>query len=262
MARILFAAVALCLALAPPAGCAVRAEMSDSFHWRPASNAMGWVVFLPGSGGLRVLDDDHHYFDLASRLNRSGWSVLLVDYKPAYQAAGTAPKRSTGEKIAWVTEQAVGWMRHEHPETAALPGALVAWSLGAEGALRIVNDPSLPKTLGMQAAVLYYPSNQEKLRLNNQLPVLLLTGELDDVVRAIDVQALVRDRTENAPSAELQVYPGARHGFDVASLRKRKTLRILPLVGPKATLQYDEAAAKDAEGRLVRFLASNVSGTR
>lgn len=255
MRWILTGAVVSFWIVAASAGMAAGAQMSDSFHWRPAANAVGWVVFLPGSGGLRVLDDDHHYFDVAERLNHDGWSVLLVDYKPAYRSAANAPKGSAGEKIAWVTERAVEWMNREHAETTALPGALVAWSLGAEGALQIVNNSAKSAALGIRAAAMYYPSNQGKVRMDNQLPVLVLTGGADDVVRATDVESLVRDRPASAPPVELHIYPGAFHGFDVASLKKRKTLRLLPLIGPRATLQYDEAAATDAERRLVDFLA-------
>jgi dienelactone hydrolase len=236
--------------------------MAGSFLWHPATNPVGWVVFLPGSGGLRILGDDHHYLDVAGCLNRSGYSVLLVDYKPAYAAAGNAPKGDAGDKVAWVTGRAVEWMFREHPGTTALPGALVAWSLGAEGALRIVNDPVMSKELRLGAVVMYYPSNRRKSRMDNRLPVLVLAGEQDDVVRAKDVESLVRDRPEGAPPVELHMYRAAHHGFDVASLKKRKVVRILPLVGPRATLQYDPSAAADAEKRLLEFLSRNAVVSR
>jgi hypothetical protein len=101
---------------------------------------MGWLIFLPGSSGLSILGDERHYFSVAERLNGHGWSVLLVDYKPAYRASGVALQGSAGDKIAWVTEQAVEWLHDQHPETVAQLGAMVAWSLGAEGALRLATD--------------------------------------------------------------------------------------------------------------------------
>lgn len=258
MNRIVIAiATLLLVSCAHHAGPRTEGQMSDYFHWLPAADAVGWVVFLPGSGGLRVLDDDRHYFNVAERLNQRGWSVLLVDYKPAYRASGAGKEGTPGEKIAWVTEEAVAWMRRSHPEISNLPGALVGWSLGAEGVLRIVNEGTRATTIGANAAALYYPSNKDDLQLMNHVPVLVLIGEADDVTRATDVQAMVRDRDSGAGPVELHLYPGAYHGFDVASLVKRRTVRLLPMIGPKATLQFDEASAADAEQRLLAFLANN-----
>jgi dienelactone hydrolase len=111
--------------------------------------------------------------------------------------------------------------------------------------------------LGIATAAVYYPSIEDGITLNNQIPILFLSGQEDDVTRAADLEALVRDRSSSAGVVTLHVYPGAHHGFDVASLTKRRTIRLLPLIGPKATLQYDEASATDAEKRLVAFLADN-----
>lgn len=250
--------VALCLAAASPAASQEAPRMSDFFHWRPAVNATGWLIFLPGSDGLRVLGDDHHYFDVAGRLGKLGWSVLLVDYKPAYRAAATRPEGPAASKIEWVAEQAIAWVRSAHPETSDLPGALVGWSLGAEGVLRMVNDPASVSAPGIRAAVVYYPSNQAKQKLSNRVPLLVLSGEADDVSRPKAVEAFVQGRAADSAFAELHLYPGARHAFDVASLHERKTVRLLPLIGPKATFQYNDAAAVDAERRLTDFLALHV----
>jgi dienelactone hydrolase len=248
----------LTLSLAPrvDAGPDAQGQMSRFFHWKPAANATRWVVFLPGSSGLRIFNDDQHYSGLAARLNRQGWSVLLVDYKPAYQESAAKPKGTADEKILWVTEQAIGWLRQAHPETSSLPGSLVGWSLGAEGVVRLVNDGTKTTALGIRSAVVYYPSIKGKEQLHNKVPLLVLSGEADDVTRAKDVKAFVQGRAPATAPVELEIYPGARHGFDVASLAKRKTIRLLPLIGPKATLQYHPGAASDAEARLVRFLAN------
>ncbi|MCB9848214.1 MAG: dienelactone hydrolase family protein [Phycisphaeraceae bacterium] len=244
---------------AGPGAAASGAAPEDYYHWRPAPDAKGWAVFLPGSSGLTVLDDDHHYFDAAERLCDQGWQVLLVDYKPAYRASGDKARRSTGEKIAWVTEQAILWMRRNHPETAATPGALVAWSLGAEGAIRIANDPELAASLGLRAAAMYYPSNEDHVALRNRIPLLILTGASDDVTPADEIRTFVEESAEGAAEVVLRVYPECHHGFDIASISQKKTLRILPLIGPKATLQYNQNAAEDAWRTLVGFLGANAT---
>ena len=231
-------------------------QMEDHFHWREASTAaaLGWVVFLPGAGGLSVLDDDQHYFRVAELLNKHGLDVLIVDYKPAYQSASNPPDGEGPERIAWVTEQAVDWMRRSHPRTVGRQGALVGWSLGASGATRIVNDPAAVIRLGLHGAVMFYPLAIDTTGLNNRVPLLILTGDLDDVSPAGEIRRLVSERSAEWASVDLVVYPGAYHGFVVDSLKQRRTIRLLPLFGPSATLQYDETAARDATHRLIRFL--------
>ncbi len=231
-------------------------QMEDHFHWSAASTAaaLGWVVFLPGAGGLSVLDDDQHYFRVAELLNKHGLDVLIVDYKPAYRSASSPPEGEGPERIAWVTEQAVDWMRRSYPQTVGRQGAIVGWSLGASGATRIVNDPAAVIRLGLHGAVMFYPLVGENSGLNNRVPLLVLTGELDDTTPAGEIRRLVSERPAGSASVDLVVYPGAHHGFDVDSLKQRRTVRLLPLFGPSATLQYDETAAADATQRLIRFL--------
>ncbi|MEZ5065869.1 MAG: dienelactone hydrolase family protein [bacterium] len=239
------------------AGCAgphvdPNARPEDFYHWRPTSAAVpcGWAVLLPGSTGLDLFGDTTHYFVAADSLNAWGYDALVVDYKPAYFASADAPDVPTGEKIAWVTRQAIAWMERTHPATQTRDGRIVAWSLGAEGAIRLVNDAETSRALRLRSVALFYPSNQKKLALTNHVPVLVLTGDADDVTRLDDVRTLAASRPESAPSVELVVMPGARHGFDIASLREKKTIRMLPLFGPKATLQYDAAAAARAWSEL------------
>ena len=240
-----------CVSIVPPRGVGV---MSDYFHWQDVDGAKGWVVILPGSSGLTVLDDERHYFDAADALNAQGWNVLLVDYKPAYRAAMDAPGGDTGEKIAWVTERAIAWMIGNRPEMGAVPGAVVAWSLGAEGALYLANDRAALESTGIRSIAMYYPSIPGKFQLDNHVPLLILTGESDDVTPVVDVNALVAGQRSGAKDIELHTYPNAHHGFDVASIQEEKTVRMLPLVGPSATLHYNADAATDAADKLAAFL--------
>lgn len=229
------------------------------FHWRPQAGSQAWVIVLPGASGLKVLGDETHYFKVADQLNQAGWSVLVLDYKAAYQAVQHPPKLPTGEKIAWVTEQAVHWLHQAHPETANQPGALAGWSLGAEGVFVLANDHPRATGLGLRALATYYPAQEEGRGLTNTLPLLVLTGEADDVTRVQDIQTLLKKRPPSSAAAELHTYPGAQHGFDVASLTQRRRIRLLPLVGPQATLQYHQPAAEDAAKRLQDFLRRHLN---
>ncbi len=261
----LCATAVLCLLLcscAAPGGQTDGGRPEDHYRWLPAmGESVGWALFLPGSSGLSVFGDDNHYRSVASELNQAGIDVLMVDYKPAYRAASDAPDVDTGEKIAWVAERAVDWMQRELPKTQGRCGSVVAWSMGAEGALRMINDADLSQRLCLRSAVFYYPSNRAELALRNRVPLLLMVGQADDVTPAEPIAAWVNRREASAAAAEVVIYPDAQHGFDIASIRQRKTIRVLPLVGPKATLQYQPMAARDSLERLRRFLGATL-GTR
>lgn len=252
--------ILLCMLLAACAhsGKPGDSMFSDHLYWRPAVDAIGWAVLLPGSSGLTVFDDETHYFDHAERLTQTGWSVLLVDYRAAYRAADNPPHGNTGEKIAWVIDTAVSRLHRQHVELQGKPGVLMGWSLGAEGVLRTINDGDAVWRLGIDGAVLYYPSNQDSQTLANQVPLLIVSGAADDVTPASEIRRLVDERDADSAPVRLTIYDDAHHGFDIASLSSAKTLRLLPLVGPTATLQYHPEAAAQAQSDIMAFLAGPI----
>lgn len=247
-------------------GCASSGSSGKSsdpaahFHFRSAATIQEkphpWAVLLPGSSGLKIFEDDQHYFRAAEALNAAGFDALVVDYKPAYRAYSDAPDVSTGEKIKWVTGKAIEWAKANQHFGANAPGAIIAWSLGGEGLWKMVADAGWCAKHGVRAASAYYPSNQDEQKLASHVPLLILTGEADDVVEVKDVRSLVAQRDRAAPGeVTLTTYPGAHHGFDIASLTKKRTMELIPIIGPRATFQYDRAAAEEAGAALVKFLA-------
>jgi dienelactone hydrolase len=231
--------------------------MESHFHFRPAASPRGaWAVLLPGASGLTIFDDKDHYFRAAAALNAEGFDVLVVDYKPAYKAAPDPPKLPTGGKIAWVAEQAIAWARATDKVKPEQPGAIVAWSLGAEGLWPLLADQTRVNALNLRAAAAYYPSNEDAVPLKTGTPLLILTGEKDDVTGAKGIRAMVARAA--SPIVSLHVYPNAHHGFDVESIPKPRTVRLIPLVGPSATFGYDATASRSAGTELARFLRERV----
>ncbi len=229
------------------------AAMAASFHFRPSSVPRGsWVVLLPGASGLTILGDTDHYFRAAEALNAEGFDALVVDYKAAYRAAVNPPKGPTGSKIAWVMERAVAWARATGKIKPDEPGVVVAWSLGAEGLWPLLADDDRVNGLSLRAAVAYYPSNEDEVVIRTSTPLLILTGEADDVTEAKHIRAMV-DRAAS-PLIMLRVYPEALHGFDVASIAEPRTLRLIPLFGPSATFGFDSEASANAARELSTFL--------
>ena len=233
------------------------AAMESHFHFRPASVPRGaWVVLLPGASGLTIFDDKDHYFRAAATLNGDGFDVVVVDYKPAYKAALNPPRIPTGGKIAWVAEQAVAWARSSGRIKGEQPGAIVAWSLGAEGLWPLLADDARVRALNLKAAAAYYPSNEDEAPLETGTPLVILTGEKDDVTEAEGIRAMVSRAA--LPIVTLCVYPNANHGFDVESIPTPRTLRLLPLIGPSATFGFDAEASRGAAQELAAFLREHV----
>lgn len=233
--------------------------MTGHFHFRGHQGdvARGWVILLPGASGLAIFEDKEHYFRAADRMTREGFDALVVDYKAAYHAAADRPDVETGEKIAWVTERAAAWLRENGHAAAGEAGFLVGWSLGGEGVWTLLDSQERVHALGLRGAAMYYPANEGKLSSCGGVPLLVMTGGADDVVPASEVRATVEAARAQGCEVTLEVYPGAQHGFDVESLKRKRVARLLPLVGPKATFMYDADAATDAEGKLMGFLRTH-----
>lgn len=219
-----------------------------------------WAVLLPGASGLKVFEDESHYFRAAESLNAKGFDVLVIDYKRAYKAAPARPSVNTGKKIAWVVEQSLAWARQEGRIRAGEPGAVIAYSLGAEGLWPLLPDGERTSSVGIRAAAAFYPSNEENSPVATSVPLLILTGEKDDVTPASDIQRLVNAAAPG--TIDLHIYPGANHGFDIASIDPPRTVRLVPLIGPSGTFGYDKAAADDAWVRLGSFLDQHVPASR
>ena len=234
-----------------------KAAMQAAYHFIPAPSPRGaWVVLLPGASGLTIFDDKNHYFRAAATLNAQGYDALVVDYKAAYRAAVNPPDVDTASKIAWVVEQAVAWARSTGKIDSVKPGAVVAWSLGAEGFWPLLADDARVKALNLRAVAAYYPSNEDEAPIKSAIPLLILTGENDDVTEAKGIREMVARAA--SPNIELHVYPNANHGFDVESIPTPRTVRLLPIVGPSATFGYNADAANRASQELAAFLRARV----
>src|SRR5690606_12631836 len=97
---------------------------------------------------------------------------------------------------------------------------------------------------------LFYPANGYEIQLKSKVPVLVLTGGKDRIVKADDILKYMI--VENAT---IKVYDDAYHGYDVASLKKGKYYRYISFISKKHyVLKYDEEAAKDSFEQLIKFI--------
>ena len=232
-----------------------NAKMTDFFHFQKAKefDASKWAVFLPGTGGLRIFKDTTHYYKIAQQLNAKGISVLLVDNVAAYKAANRKVREEEPEQILWTLQQALQWAKEKKFIDPNSSGGLVGWSRAGLGAIPLANDRALLAQLGISSMVLFYPANGYETPLRPEIPVLVLTGGKDRIIKIDEV-------LDNmvAENVTIKIYDQAYHGFDVASLEKGKFFRAIPFLGKKIyLLKYDEEAAKEAIHELVKFLVEN-----
>lgn len=217
---------------------------------KPKVNNGKWVVLLPGTSGLKIFNDDKHYFDVASELNDRGFTVILVDYKPAYKVSGRKVDESTGEKILWVTEQAIQWAMKKNLISKNDKGSIVGWSLAGEGLVLLANNASKIEEVNISSIAMYYPSNKAGIELKSTIPVLVQSGELDQITPKTEIEKFYTE----SKTTSIIFYQNAHHGFDVKSLKEGKSMRFPPVVGKKYTFQYNEIAAAQALSKLLSFL--------
>src|SRR5690554_2105865 len=228
------------------------AVMSDFFHFQKAKDydASKWAVFLPGTGGLRIFKDTTHYYDMARVLNNQGISVLLVDNVAAYKASKRKDTKDEEEKILWTLRQALDWAKQNNYIDAQANGSLVGWSRAGIGAIPLANNSERLQVLQIDKMALFYPANPFEIQLNPEIPVLVITGGIDRIIKLDEILD-----TMISENVTIKVYDDAYHGFDVESLAKGKYYRIIPFITKKIyLLKYDEAAAKDAIEEWLDFM--------
>ncbi len=227
-------------------------DMSDFVRIVPteAREPAGTVYILPGSSGFDIFGDTGHYNRAAREWGRRCYDVVMVDYREAYNAAGRPRVGETGHKIAWAATEARSYVDGLGLSEGGA-NLLAAWSLGGEGvwALGAENE----RADAWDAAILYYPSNQDDLVIAPGFPSLAMVGALDDVTPPLEVSTAAASNG----LLDVIVFGDARHGFDIASLEEARTVRLFPIFGPSATFQYNDLAAMSAVEEIDRFLERN-----
>jgi len=133
--------------------------------------------------------------------------------------------------------------------------AVFGQSMGGETALHAVDHDPAGQFFKerFRAAIAYYPYCDIPAAMMTA-PTLILIGEVDEQCPVEQCRQMVAHaRPDGAPIA-LTVYPGVYHNFDVALLSPGVRYR-------GYWLEYNEAAAKDAEEKTRAFLAAHLTET-
>lgn len=231
------------------------AKMTDFFHFQKAKdyNASKWAVFLPGTGGLRIFKDTTHYYNVAKKLNAEGISVLLIDNVAAYKASKRNVDEEEPAQILWTLKEGLKWAKQHGNISPDSKGDIVGWSRAGLGLIPLANDAEQLNNLNINSIALFYPANGYNVQLKPEVPVLIMTGGKDRIVKLDDILDYMI-----AENTSIKVYDEAYHGYDVESLKKGKYFRFIPFISKKHyILKYDEEAAKDSMEELIKFLKKN-----
>lgn len=209
--------------------------------WRPAGEAKKWPVIIFWYGGSWVDGDRRGYSFAARALTKEGFVVVVPDYRKVPEVRFPAFLEDGAEAIKWVRDHVATY--GGDPESVAIMGhsagahtvAMLAldrkW-LDAEGV-----DPSIIKAaVGISGPYDFYPFTSDAAKAAMEgvsdpqttqpihfaradaPPMLLLTSDADDVVRAKNAIAL--EAKLNGVGAPVQMinYPGLSHADMVAAL--------------------------------------------
>jgi dienelactone hydrolase len=281
LAAVLRSALAALLAGGLVAGCALRPvtfpnatpitpQVVTAWRTRPAGGGpFPAVVLLHGCHGVSASTARW-----ARWLTERGYVALVVDSFTTRGIADDCTPRSVELPPSARFDDAVGALRflHTQPDVDRERVGVIGWSAGGVFAMSVVNGPSLerqgrrgvaPPAPGFRAAIGVYPGGCFSL-IGEQVirPLLVLVGDADDWTPAgVCAEMVAAMRARGAP-AEIVVYPGAHHYFDVVGQPRAFLADVVNRYKPGgccgATVGYDARADADAHRRVAELFARHL----
>jgi dienelactone hydrolase len=174
-----------------------------------------------------------HGFDGVSEAREGFWARELAKLGVATLVIESFSARGVGTSIANQSSvstaqgvrdayAALGYLAAQ-PDVDPARIGIMGMSRGGSVALRAVDRRKHDQGLRFAAAVALYPGCVAQYR-NPQLsaPVLVLMGERDDYSTTKSCAEYLKRMRAAGGTAELRVYPGARHGFDGDTRNERE----------------------------------------
>ncbi len=196
-------------------------------------------------------------------INQAGMHALVVDsLTPRYEKELCTQKigkrRVTQAHRRLDALGAVAYLAERKDVDPARIG-LIGWSNGGSTVLAAINSHHrdvAAASVKPAFAVAFYPGCEADLRRGfaPTAPLLMLVGQADDWTPAAPCRALAQASPD--PKPEIEVYPGAFHGFDSAApLRVRKDVPNGVNPGQGVHVGGNAAARQASQERLRKFLA-------
>jgi dienelactone hydrolase len=220
------------------------------------------LIAIPGCSGIssdnlaaeksnpQLREGDHlfrrHYRDMAEKLKAEGFVVLLIDINSAEGLLTACGGKIENERMAVYVNEAVAWAK-ELPFVDPDQMHLIGWSMGGRAVLKWLHGPrSEAETVRSTIAV--YPGCSGLETLTIPIPILMLLGGSDDIA----IPSVCEELVDSVPIKQhitVEMYPGARHGFDI--------LDAPPVLdeGNGITIGYQREAAEASWLAILQFFA-------
>ena len=247
-----------------------HSAMLDGYLFRPDGDGRHpALVFLHGCGGLltRRGTIQPRETEWAAHLTALGYVVLMVDSFTSRQQ-GEMCSQSAFRLPVYLErpKDAYGALRYLQGQASVRPDriGLIGWSQGGGTLLLAIRATSLGRPAELpqgdfRAGVAFYPGAcrdaVHRVPWTSPIPVLVLVGEKDNWTPADSCKRFVDGAVARGATIEMQIYPGAYHGFDLPNLPRgerpayRTRSGVVPIVGT------DPAARQDVLRRVPEFLA-------
>jgi dienelactone hydrolase len=256
-------------------GAGLPATTLDGYVFRPAGGERRpAVVFLHGCGGLfsrtsGLIETRERAW--ASDLNGRGYVVLMVDsFGPRNHGEMCSQSGFDRELYQKRPRDAYAALLYLQAQPYVRPDriGIIGWSEGGGAVLYAIRTQSLGRPAELprgdfRAAVAFYPASCNERRQQewtSRIPLLALLGVGDVWTPAMPCKELLDAAAARGSRIELQVYPGAYHGFDRANSPIREYPEYRTATGVVPIQGTDPAARQDAltlvPGFLARFLAN------
>jgi dienelactone hydrolase len=251
-------------------GAGLPATILDGYVFRPVGGeSRPAVVFLHGCAGLfsrtsGLIETRERAW--AKDLNGRGYVVLMVDsFGPRNHGEMCSQSGFDRELYQKRPRDAYAALLYLQAQPYVQPDriGIIGWSEGGGAVLYAIRTQSLGRPTELprgdfRAAVAFYPASCDERRQQgwtSTIPLLALLGSGDVWTRAMPCKELLDAAAARGSRIELQVYPGAYHGFDRANSPIRKYPEYRTATGVVPIQGTDPAARQDALTRVPAFLA-------